>query len=147
MSMKTTTTTAFAVMDRDWSGYTAHDTVRDPAGSITVTEGGETYQATRVIREVPTAFTEAERAWLEARGTVVPHHTYSLQQESFRRAGFALGTPRPGSGTYAEVAALEVVIAIATEDRYGIFPASTVVRRYATIDEWRSSGDAPQEES
>jgi len=143
--MKTTTTTAFAVMDRDWSGYTAHDTVRDPEGRITVTVGDEVYQASRVIREVPAAFTEAEREWMQSHGTVVLHRTYSLQQADFAAAGFDLHPARPGSGTYAEVEGLRAVVCVATEDRYGIFPTSTAVRRYATIDEWRSSEDAPRE--
>lgn len=142
--MKTTTTTAFAVMDRDWSGYTVHDTVRDPEGRITVTVGDEVYQASRVIREVPAAFTEAEREWMERTGTVVPHHTYSLQQSAFAAAGFKLAaTP----WTHVRVPAGAEIVCIATEDRYDIFTAGTVIRRYATIDEWRSSGDAPQEES
>lgn len=134
---------AYAVMERDWSGYTEYDLREQADGPVTVTQNGRTFRAVREPREVPPAFTAAEREAMQHTGTVVPHSTYSLQQDTFERAGFTLGPPAPGARSYATVQGATEVVCIVTEDRYDIFPAGTAVRRYASVDDWRASADYP----
>lgn len=128
--MSTTTRTAYAVQTADWLGEPTRET-----------------QERRVARAPERTFTPAEREWIEREGVVVLHRTFSLQQDNFRQAGFETGPPPPGSRTFAEVLGVEQVIAIACSDNYGIFPPDTVIRRYATVADWRASTDYPKEDA
>jgi hypothetical protein len=124
---------AFAVYEQDWGGYVRHGYEPDPDGTVEVTKGDVTFPARRVETPVPAAFRADERMALERVGRVVRHRTYSLQQETFQRAGFQI--------VGGKVQGVEVVVCIATEDRYDIFPASTVIRRYESVEEWRLQND------
>lgn len=133
---------AYAVMEQQWSGYIEAVFVPDPDGPVEVTQDDRRYRARREAREVPPAFTAEERACMEARGVVVLHRTYSLQQQAFREAGFELGPPAPGAATCAAVLGVDLVVCIGTEDRYGIVPPDAALRRYPTVEAWRESTDA-----
>ena len=135
-------TTAYAVSRSDWEGYEARLRVEDPEGTVQTWKGDQLVMAREEHRQIEPAFTAAERDAMQTFGTVVPHYTYSLQQESFARAGYTLGG-RPTGQTALAVLGVELVICIATENRYGIFPVEVKVRRYGTIEGWRASDDYP----
>jgi hypothetical protein len=149
MEMSTSTRTAYAVQTADWLGEPTLETREVEGGSAQATRGGRTFQAehVKVARAPERTFTPTEREWIEREGAVVPHRTFSLQQDNFRQAGFETGPPRADSRTFAEVLGVDLVIAIACSDNYGIFPTTTVIRRYATVADWRASADYPKEDA
>ena len=89
------------------------------------------------------AFTLDEMRHLFTRGRVVPHHTYSMQQSDFDRAGFEV-TKHPWA---VRLLAGTLVIGLGTRDRYDIFDDTEAheVITYESVDEWRANRDAGRE--
>ncbi len=90
------------------------------------------------------AFTLDEMRHLLTHGRLVPHHTYSMQQSDFARAGFEV-TKDPWE---VRLPPDMLVVGIGTRDRYGIFGRAQttdggtfMVITYESVDEWRAGRD------
>jgi len=72
---------------------------------------------------------------------VVLHHTYSMQQSDFARAGFEVME----SPWRVVLPAGVLVVGIGTRDRYDIFAGSPELHQFDTVEEWREGRDAEAE--
>lgn len=87
--------------------------------------------------------TLAELGHVLTAGRLVPHHTYSMQQESFVRAGFEV-TASPWK---VRLPVGSLVVGLGARDRYDIFacPGDYDVWTFESVEEWRAGRDPEQE--